>query len=119
MAARKTYETAKSEHAGETMEIVIDNETFVCTPWRLPPSLFLDISGIAITSNTHAVWQAYEAVFSKPHAELEGVVDKSEYTRFREFVDSSERRVTIELLGEIITDIYQEATGRPTTPSGS
>jgi hypothetical protein len=115
--SRKSYTSAKSEHEGDVMEIEIDSEVFNAVPWRMPVAVLLDVPGISINGNSGPMWEAFRAAFSTTNDE--GEIDATEYDRFYAFVRKPGRRVEADTLAQILADIYEEATGRPTTPSSS
>ena len=128
MATRRSYQSARHEDTHEDYEIALDSEVFHAAPWRMNPSQMIDVPGIAVTGDSRAMWDAFRAAMAWPFKDDEGAEldpdnpakwDTTEYDRFRSYVQMPGRDVPAEVLAQILADLIEAGTGRPTVRSSS
>jgi hypothetical protein len=107
MTVRKSYASAKGAQLDEVMEIEIDGEVFATRPHRVGVTKLIDFQGITVTRDPEAMWGFFRASMG------------DDFERFEEFCNSPEHVIEAETLGDIIKDMVEFTTGRPTEQSNS
>jgi hypothetical protein len=115
MTTRRSYTSAVEEEEHEPYIIVLDDQEFSATPWRMNPSQMIDIPGIAVHGDSKAMWEAFAAAFGATTEEPEPF----EFKRFRTYVQAPGRKFEAETLAKILGDLIEAGTGRPTVRSAS
>jgi hypothetical protein len=117
-AARKIYSSARKEKLDEAFDFQLDDVIFVAYPHRAGGTRSIDLAGMQVTKDPAAMWDFLRVVLTGPR-EPDGSYGEGDFERFKEYVESPEHPILAETLGEIINDMLEEDSGRPTVPSGS
>jgi hypothetical protein len=131
VTARKSYTAAKNEQIDAVFEFDIDGTTFEAKPNRVPGSTLIDFQGLTVTRDPDAMWDFFRAAMnSSEDAEKVKAREMTEvatgqdlplspFGKFKAFLDDPVRKVDINLLMEIVKDMVEFTTGRPTGQSSS
>lgn len=121
---RKSYASAKGEKLDEIMEVEIDDTVFAAYPYRVPATVLIDFSGLTVSRDPEAMWNFFRHAMPGPAKLFDGS-DKigtepvTVFDAFKEFTDSPLHIIEAETLGQIIADMVEFTTGRPTEQSNS
>ena len=107
MTIRKVYESAKGAALDEPMEVQIDDKVFTARPHRVSATTLIDFQGLTVTRDPEAMWGFFRSAFG------------DDYEEFHTYINSPEVTITADTLGEIIKDMVEFTTGRPTEQSNS
>lgn len=109
MAAKKF--TTSPARTG-AVEFEIDGTSFQCRAF---------IPGSVLMEHTSKLAHPNESIAARELLEIwKSLMEPDEYRRFRDYIDSPERMVDLNLLGEILAWAVEELGGRPTQrPSAS
>ena len=104
---KRSYKSRSQADKDTPMVFDIDGVDFTAYPRRIPSAMLMDIAGMAIHGDSEPMWEVFEAAMG----------DK--YQEFRTLLRDPEHAIDAEVLGEIIKDMAEFASERPTGPSRS
>ena len=81
------------------------SEEFKAYPGRIPGAVIMDVPNMMVDENTVAYWNVFRHALG------------DEFDRFSAIIHDPKRLVPAETLSEILSWLFEEATGRPTQPS--
>ena len=112
---RKQYQSAKGAYLDDPMELVLDDEVFVARPHRVPATVLIDFQGLQVSRDPDAMWAFFRcAMATRKEVDGQMVEDLTEFDRFHEWVQSPLHPIEADTLGEMIKDMVEFTTGRPT-----
>lgn len=116
--SRKSYQSARGAAQDEAFSFDIDAETFTAYPHRVAAGVLIDFQGMSVTKDPEAMWGFFRAAMSGQRL-ADGTLAEGDFDRFQDYVNSPLHPVEAEVLGDIIKDMVEFTTGRPTEQSSS
>jgi hypothetical protein len=108
VTVRKVYQSAKSEQLDEAMIVEINGREFKAFPHRSNIFNEIDFAGVSVTRDPAGMWNYFRAVFG------------DQFEEFKEYVQGPESGdIDAEMFGQIVQDMQEFKTGRPTGQSSS